>query len=41
MSVENTVFAAYALKSGEATNAPAMNAAAMSPPILRFILPAR
>ena len=38
MSLDPTVFAANARSSGEATKAPAMNAAAMIPPIFRLIM---
>jgi hypothetical protein len=40
MSLEPTVFAAYALSSGDATKAPAMKAAAIIAPILMLGLDA-
>jgi len=38
MSDDPIVFAAYALSSGEAIKAPAMNAATIIPPIFRLIM---
>ena len=41
MSDENTVFAAYALSSGDATKAPAIKAATIIPPVFRLIIVSR